>query len=94
MKVYFGPDAVWKHKGDYSRSQQRIETLSDALAVQSDCGACGCNECYGLWTNINATNGELMGMYITGTDPYTLVIEPYATALANVKALKAVRDAS
>lgn len=84
---------VWTVKG--RKGRQNIETLSEALAIQGDCGACGCEgTCFGYWTNINTTTGELMMMYIQNVDDVpTLIIEPYAEGLVNVKALKAVRDA-
>lgn len=79
-------------KGKRGKLNENVETLQDALALAADCGPCGCDPCYGLSTHVNATTGEIMATYITGTGPYTLVIEPYQTALANAKILKAARD--
>lgn len=46
----------------------------------------------GLLTIKNATTGEIMGLYITGNDPYTIVVEPLETARANAKALLIARS--
>lgn len=89
-EVYFGHGYVWKRNG---KNRKNIESLGDALSEKANCGPCGCDGALGLWTQINASDGELLGMYITddGEGGYTLVIEDYDTALANVKALCAAR---
>lgn len=76
------------------KGRQNIETLPAALEAQAECQPCGCSSCFGYWTNINTSTGELMIMYIQNVDDVpTLIIEPYAEGLVNVKALKVVRDA-
>ena len=55
----------------------------------ADCTCGGQDCCLGYETIISATTGELLVRYYTGAEggPYTEVIEPYDTGLANVKAL-------
>lgn len=89
-KVKFAHGTVWTV--GKAGHRENVDDLQDALAQAAHCGPCGCDPCYGLTTQINATTGEIMASYITGTGPYTLVIEPYETALANAKVLKAARD--
>ncbi len=70
-----------------------VNGFNEALdLLTKSCEPCGCNSCNGISTMLNATTGELMGIYITGTDPYTLVIEPYDTAWANAEALRIARS--
>lgn len=67
-----------------------VPTLEKALTLESTCG-CGMDCCLGLITQISATDGSRVGIYVTGTDPYTLVVEAYDTAVTNTKALLAAR---
>ena len=66
-----------------------IEYLDDALAEQAKCDACGCDNCLCYETICSATTGELLVRYYTGGagGPYTEVIEPFETGLANIQAL-------
>lgn len=79
--------------------QKNVETLAEALALQADCTACGCEgTCFGYWTQMNSETGELLMIWITGTgtveDPFVQNIDTYANGLVAVKALKAARDAA
>lgn len=66
-----------------------VESFSDALKVLSNCSACGCDAQTGLMTQIDALNGNLMGMYIYNG---SLVVEDYDTAVANLKTYCAARS--
>lgn len=90
-EVKYGHGYAWRVKKGGKR--ENVEDLGEALRIKADCGPCGCDDCLGLWTQISATTGELVGMYVIGDlgGPYTVVIEDYDTALANTKALKAAR---
>lgn len=88
-KVNF-PQGYVKTGGGLGKS---IKTLEEALEVQADCSCGGQNCCIGYETIISATTGELLIRYYTGAEggPYTQVIEPYDTGIANVKALYKAR---
>lgn len=68
---------------DWHQAQQEL--------VKDDLGG-GYDDDLGLLTIRNATNGAMMGLYITGTGPYTVVVEPIATAKTNAKALLTARS--
>lgn len=74
-------------------SGERLEDYEAVMAEQAKCHACGCDTCLGYETIICATTGELLIRYYTGAlgGPYTQVIEPFDTGLANVKALYRAR---
>jgi hypothetical protein len=90
-KVKFKKGVVFKN--DKSSNKQtgsdNIASLQDALTEQAKCDPCGCNDCICYETICNATTGELLIRYYTGDEggPYTEVVEPFETGLANVKAL-------
>lgn len=71
--------------------KESVETIGEALNKKADCGPCGCDDCYGHRTWINAETGELMASWITGTGPYTMNIDTYDNALPVLKALYAAR---
>lgn len=73
-------------------NNEPINSISEALKEQANCSPCGCDDCLGFWTQTNATTGELMMVYITGTNPYTLVIKPFDEGLTLVKALYKARS--
>lgn len=87
--IKFGHGFAWRFKR--SGKRQNIDTLQEALTAQASCGPCGCDDCYGHWTQLNAETGELMAMWITGTGPYTVNVDLYDNALPILKALKAAR---
>lgn len=93
-KVKFGHGTMWV--GGANGDRKNVEDLQDALSKQGDCGPCGCNDCYGYTTQINAETGELMMLWITGTggegDGFVLNIDTYDAGLAAVKALYAARQ--
>jgi hypothetical protein len=95
MEVFIAKGYFWKTKGIAGR-RIGIETLQAALTAQADCGPCGCDNCYGFTTHINAETGELMMKWITGTggegDEFIENIDTYEVGLAAVKVLKAARD--
>jgi hypothetical protein len=90
-KVKFGHGYAWRVKGGGKR--ENVADLGEALNIKADCGPCGCDDCYGHWTQINAETGDLMAMWIDGPQggPYVLNIDDYDTAIVTLKALKAAR---
>jgi hypothetical protein len=83
--------------GKFNEGKQSVLGFNEALeTIAESCETCGCSTCYGYHTSISATTGELIAFYFTGAEggPYTMVIEPYATAVANTKALKEARSES
>lgn len=93
-KVKFGHGIMWV--GATNGDRKNVTDLQDALSKQADCGPCGCNDCYGYTTQINAETGELMMLWISGTggegDGFVLNIDTYDAGLATVKALYAARQ--
>lgn len=91
-EVKFGQGYAWKMRRNGKR--KTIDSLSDALSVLADCGICGCDPCLGYWTQINAETGDLMAMWITGTDSgsYTLNIDTYDNAMPTLRTLKDARE--
>lgn len=88
-EVKLGHGYAWRIKRGGVR--ENVGDLGEALKIKADCGPCGCDDCYGHWTQINAETGELMAMWIDGTGPYTLNIDLYDDAIVTLKALKAAR---
>lgn len=89
-EVKIGSGYAWRVKSGGVR--EKIEDFGEALKAKADCGPCGCDDCYGHWTQINAETGELMAMWITGTgEGVELVIDTYDNAIPILKALKAAR---
>lgn len=72
-----------------------IESLPDALKEQANCQPCGCDNCLGYTTHVNAETGELMIKWISGTgtqgDPFVENIDTYDDGLVTIKALYAAR---
>lgn len=93
-EVKLGHGYAWQVKDRGVR--KNVASLGEALSIKANCGPCGCDECYGHWTQINAETGDLMAMWISGTgtegDPFTVNIDKYDDALVTLKALKAARD--
>lgn len=89
-EVKLGQGYAWRVKQGGKRDP--VEDLGEALRIKADCGPCGCDDCYGHRTWVNAETGETMATWITGTGPYTLNIDTYDNALPTLKALKAARE--
>jgi hypothetical protein len=90
-KVKFGHGYAWRLK--HGGVRENVSDLGEALKIQADCGPCGCDDCFGHWTQINAETGDLMAMWITGEagGPYVINIDDYDDAIPVLKALKAAR---
>lgn len=75
--------------------KKSVETLGEALKIKANCGPCGCDDCYGYETFINAEDGELMIRYYSGTShPFTENVYKYddpTNGFAAVKALYLAR---
>lgn len=78
----------FKHGYVSDGDNQNIADFQEALAKLAKCEACGCDATLGLWTMIDAATGAMQGVYIENGE---LVIEPIATAIANLEALCAAR---
>lgn len=76
-------------KSNKQTGSDSIEYLDQALKEQAKCDPCGCDTCLCYETICNATTGELLVRYYTGSEggPYTEVIEDYETGIANIQAL-------
>lgn len=78
----------FKHGYVVDGDNTNINDLQEALARLAKCDACGCDATLGLWTMIDASTGAMQGVYIQDG---SFVIEPIATAIANLEALCAAR---
>lgn len=89
-KVKFGHGYVWKV--DRNGNRKNVEDLNEALTEIAQCGPCGCDDCYGFETFINAETGELMIRYYTGTSHgnFTEHIELYDDETYGYAAVKAL----
>lgn len=85
-EVKFGHGYAWRLKKGGKR--ENIDDLREALKVKADCGPCGCDDCYGHWTQIDAETGELMAMWIQGG---VLQIDTYDNAIPVLKQLYKAR---
>lgn len=85
-EVKFGHGYAWRLKKGGKR--ENIDDLREALKVKADCGPCGCDDCYGHWTQNDAETGELMAMWIQGG---VLQIDTYDNAIPVLKQLYKAR---
>lgn len=71
-----------------------VSSFHDAMKYIAKDSPGGHDVSLGVETIICATTGEILGRYYTGVvgGPYTQVIEPLETAIANAKALLLARS--
>ena len=79
---------------DKRGNKESISGFAEAFEkIAESCAPFGGSSCYGYLTIPNAETGELMGLYVIGTEgAYTIVVEPYDEAVINTKALKEARS--
>lgn len=76
-----------------TKAGKSLHSIAEVLKEQAKCEACGCDNCLGYETIIDAKTGALLIRYYSTTDGTTTqVVKAFDEGLAEVKALYAARQ--